>query len=66
MDEAEQRINDIGTNLWRMMKQKKKGEAKAKEYNLRIKEISDSLKRSNIRIIGVPEDKERKRGRRVM
>ena len=41
------------------MKQKK--EIKAKEHDLRIREISDSLKR-NIRIIGVPEDKEREKG----
>ena len=43
------------------MKQKK-GEIKAKEHDLRIKEISDSLKRSNIRILGVPEEEEREIG----
>ena len=44
----------------------KKREIKAKEHDLRITEISDSLKRNNIRIIGVPEDEERKkRGRMV-
>ena len=36
----------------------KKRETKAKEHDLRIREISDSLK-WNIRIIGVPEDEER-------
>ena len=36
------------------MKQKKEGYY-AKEHDLRIREISDSLKR-NIRIIGVPEE----------
>ena len=35
---------------------------KAKELNLRIREISDSLKRNNIRIIGVPEEEEREIG----
>ena len=30
-----------------------------KEHDLRIREISDSLKRNNIRIIGVPEEEER-------
>ena len=39
------------------MKQKK--EIKAKEHDLRIREISDSLKRNNIRIMGVPEEEER-------
>ena len=34
------------------MKQKEKREMKAKEHDLRIREISDSLERNNIRIIG--------------
>ena len=36
----------------------KKRETKAKENDLRIREISDSLKRNNIRILGVPEEEE--------
>ena len=40
----------------------KERETKAKGYNLRIREISDSLKRNNIQIIGVPEDEEREKG----
>ena len=43
------------TNLQRIMKQKKKREIKAKEHDLRIREISDSLKRNNMRITGAPE-----------
>ena len=43
------------------MKQEKKRETKAKEHNLRIREISDSLKRNNIRIIQVPEEEEKMR-----
>ena len=39
----------------------KKREIKAKEHDLRIREISDSLKR-NIRIIGVPEEEKREIG----
>ena len=38
----------------------KKRETKAKEHDIRIKELSDSLKRNNIRIIGVPERKREK------
>ena len=49
------------TNLWRIMKQKKR-EIKAKEHDLRIREISDSLKQNNIRITGVPEEEEREIG----
>ena len=33
----------------------------AKQHNTRIRELSDSLKRDNIRITGVPED-EREKG----
>ena len=54
------------TNLYRVMKQKKKRETKAKEPDLRIRENSDSLKRKNIRIIGVPEDEEIEKEVRVM
>ena len=60
MDEAEQRISDIEVNLIENNEaETKKREVKAKEHNLRIREISDSLKRNNFRIIGVPEDEER-------
>ena len=48
------------------MKQKKKREMKAKEHDLRIREISDSLKRNNIRIIRVPEEEEREIGVQVL
>ena len=41
------------------MKQKKR-ETKAKDHNTRLKELSDLLKRNNIRIIGVPEDEREK------
>ena len=41
---------------------KKKTETKAKEYETRNGELSDFLKRNNIRIIGAPEDEEREKG----
>ena len=56
MDEAEQRINYIEDKLIENNEAEKKTEIKAKEHNLRIRESSDSLKRNNIRIIGVPEE----------
>ena len=61
MDEAEQRISDIEDKLMENNEAEKKREIKAKEHDLRIREISDSLKR-NIRIIGVPEKEEREIG----
>ena len=62
MDEAEQRISDIEDKLIENNEAEKKREIKAKEHDLRIREISDSLKRNNIRIIGVPEEEEREIG----
>ena len=62
MDEAEQRIRDKEYKRMETNEAGKKRETKAKEHNLRIREISDSLKRNNIRIIGVPEEEEREIG----
>ena len=62
IDKAGQRISDIEGKLIENNEAEKKREIKAKEHNLRIREISDSLKRNNIRIIGVPEEEERKLG----
>ena len=59
------RISDIEDKLTENNEAEKKREIKAKEYNLRIREISDSLK-TNIRIIGVPEDEEREKGVEVL
>ena len=46
MAEAEQRISDIENKFMEKNEAKKKREIKAKEHDLRIREISDSLKRS--------------------
>ena len=62
MDEVEQRISDMEDKLIENNEAEKKREIKAKEHNLRIREISDSLKRNNIGIIGVPEEEEREIG----
>ena len=55
MDEAEKKICDIEDKLMENKEAEKMRETKAKEHDLRIREISDSLKRNNIRIIGAPE-----------
>ena len=62
VDEAEQQISDIEDKLIENNEAEKKREIKAKERDLRIREISDSLKRNNIRITGVPEEEDRKIG----
>ena len=55
-DEAEQRISDIEDRLIENNEAEKRREMKAKEHDLRIREISDSLKRNNIKIIVVREE----------
>ena len=55
IDEAEQRISDIEDKLMENNEAETKREIKAKEHDLRIREICDSLKR-NIRIKGIPEE----------
>ena len=60
MDEAEQRISNAEDKLIENNEAEKKRTIKTKEHDLRIREISDSLKRNNIRIIGVPKRKRQK------
>ena len=60
MDEAEKQISNIEGKIMENNEAEKKRETKAKDHSTRLKELSDLLKRSNIRIIAVPEDKERK------
>ena len=48
--------------LWRLVKQKKRETTEAKEHDIRTGELSNSLKRNNIRTIRVPEDEEREKG----
>ena len=62
MDEAEQKISDIEDKLMENNEAGRKRETKAKEQDLRIREISDSLKRNNIRIIGSQKMKREKKG----
>ena len=62
MDEAEQRLSNIEDKFMEKNEAEKKRETKAKEHDLRIREISDSLKRNDIRIIGVQKRKREKRG----
>ena len=61
MDKVEQQISNREDKLMENNEAEKKRETKAIEHNLRIREISDPLKRNNIRIIRVPEDEEREK-----
>ena len=66
MDEAEQWISDIEDKIMENSEAKKKRESKAKEHNIIIRELSDSLERNNIQIIGVLENEERERAVEVL
>ena len=44
----------------------KKREPKTKEHDIRIRELSDSLERNNIRFIGGPEDGETEKGVEIL
>ena len=48
MDKAEQKISDIEDEIMENNEAEKRRETKAKEHNIRIRELSDSLKRNNI------------------
>ena len=62
MDESEQWISDLEDKLMENNEAGKKKETKKKEHDIRIRKLSDSLKRNNIQIIGAPEDEEKEKG----
>ena len=41
---------------------RKRETKKVQEYEGKIRELSDALKRNNLRIIGIPEEEERGKG----
>ena len=64
MDEAEQQISDIEDKIMENNEADKKRETKTNDYDTRVRELSDLLKRKNIWIIGVPEEKREKKGQK--
>ena len=59
MDEAEERISDIENKLIENNEGEKKREIKAKEHDLKIREISDSLKKEQHQNHRGPDEEER-------
>ena len=59
-EEAEERVSDLEIESWKIMKLNKR----MMDCEIRLRELSDSIKRNYIHIIGVPEEEERKRDRR--
>ena len=48
--------------MWKKRKLRKSEIKKIQEYEGKIRELSDALKRNNLRIIGIPEEEERGKG----
>ena len=61
IEEAEERIGELEDKIMEKERLRKREIKKIQEYEGRIRELSDTIKRDNIRLIGIPEEKERER-----
>ena len=61
IQEAEEQINEVEDRLVEIMDAEQKREKRLKTNEESLRELWDNVKRTNIRIIGVPEGEERKR-----
>ena len=68
INEAEERISDIEDKMMENKETEKERDKQLPDHKGRIQEINDTIKRKNIRIIGIPEEEERERekGRRYI
>jgi len=62
INEAEERISDIEDQMMENKEAEKKRDKQLLDHKGRIREISDTIRRNNIRKIGIPEEEERERG----
>ena len=62
INEAEERISDIEDQMTENKEAEQKRDKQILDHEERIREISDTIRRHNIRIIGIPEEEERERG----
>ena len=62
IEETEERIGELEDKIMEQKKLRKTEIKKIQEYEGKIRELSDTLKRNNIRIIGIPEEEERGKG----
>ena len=61
IEEAEEQISDTGDKIMKYNEAEQKRERRTMEHKTRYGELNDSMKRSNIHVIGVPEE-EREKG----
>ena len=64
-NEAEERISDIKDQTMENKEAEKKEDEHLLDHEGKIWEISDTINQNNIRIIGIPEERERERGQKV-
>ena len=62
INEAEERISDIEDQMTENKEAEQKRDKQVLDHEGRIREISDTIRRNNIRIFGIPEEEERERG----
>ena len=62
IQEAEEQINEVEDRLVEIMDAEQKREKRLKKNEECLRELWDNVKRTNIRIIGVPEGGEREKG----
>ena len=62
IQEAEEQIRAVEDRLVEITDAKQKRERRPKRNEERLRELWDNVKRTNIRIIGVPEGEEREKG----
>ena len=62
VNEVEERMSDIEDKLMVKKEAEEKREKHLKDHEERLREINDSLRRKNLRLIGVPEGAKRDRG----
>ena len=59
---VEERVSDIEDKLMVRKEAEEKREKQLRDHEERLREINDSFRRKNIRLIGVPEEAERETG----
>lgn len=62
INEAEDRISDLEDKMSEKKEEDEKRDKQLLDHEERIREISDTIRRNNIRIIGIPEEDEIERG----
>ena len=60
--EAEERISDLKDKMVEITTAEQDKEKRMKRTEDSLRDLWDNIKRSNIRIIGVPEEEEKKKG----